>query len=157
MSSIAMRKRARQYSPIIVVEDNDEDFYALTRFFKKENCPNPIVRYSDGESCLDKLISTVEIESSNGPVTEEAHPCLILLDLNLPGTDGHAVLKRLKSHAKTKQIPITILTSSSREQDVRECYESGANAYMLKPVDYGEYSQIMSRMATFWLETVELP
>ena len=84
-------------------------------------------------------------------------PDVILLDLNLPRISGHDMLRRLKQDPRFKQVPIIVLTTSGRPDDVRLAYEAGANAYLLKPVEFARFTEIMEQLGRFWLEIVELP
>ena len=84
-------------------------------------------------------------------------PDVILLDLNLPRMGGHEVLQRLKQDPRFKSVPIIVLTTSGRADDIRMAYEAGANAYLLKPVEFARFTEVMGQLVTFWFETVELP
>jgi two-component system response regulator len=84
-------------------------------------------------------------------------PALILLDLKLPKISGLEVLARLKGNDRTRCLPVVILTSSREEQDLRECYRLGANSYLLKPVDYNQFSELVNLLGRYWLELNEPP
>ena len=84
-------------------------------------------------------------------------PAIILLDLNLPGTDGREVLKEIKSDPGLRMIPVIVLTSSSDERDIQACYAAGANSYLKKPVDLKGFIEAATRLKDFWLEIAILP
>jgi CheY-like chemotaxis protein len=84
-------------------------------------------------------------------------PDVILLDLNLPRMGGHELLHRIKQDARFKQLPILVLTTSGRHDDVRLAYDAGANAYLIKPVEFTRFTEVIEQLGKFWLETVELP
>ena len=91
-----------------------------------------------------------------GRSVEDA-PGLILLDLKLPKVSGHEVLRRLKADDRTKGIPVIVLSSSGEDKDVERCYELGVNSYVVKPVDFGEFTETVQRIGTYWLETNQAP
>jgi CheY-like chemotaxis protein len=80
-----------------------------------------------------------------------------LLDLNLPRMGGHELLREVKQDNRFKQVPIIVLTTSERPDDVRLAYDAGANAYLLKPVEFNRFTEVIGQLGKFWLETVELP
>lgn len=138
---------------ILIVEDSDDDFFATTRAFRKADLNNPVQRCSNGDQALDYLYR-------RGPYSDISiapRPCIILLDLNLPGTDGREVLRVLKSDPRLHSIPIIILTTSAAEQDVTHCYDAGANSYVQKPVDMAGFIRSIARLKEYWLEISILP
>jgi CheY-like chemotaxis protein len=139
--------------PILLVEDSPEDFEATRRALHKSGLRNPIYRCSDGDEALDFLHRRGEFaDASTAP-----RPGIILLDLNLPGTDGREVLADIKSDERLKQIPVIVLTTSSDDRDVEACYKSGANSYIQKPVDMDGFIKAIERLNDFWFEVVILP
>lgn len=139
--------------PILLVEDSPEDFEATRRALHKSGLRNPIYRCSDGDEALDFLHRRGEFsDSSKAP-----RPGIILLDLNLPGTDGREVLADIKSDDRLKQIPVIVLTTSNDDRDVEACYKSGANSYIQKPVDMDGFIKAIERLNDFWFEVVILP
>jgi two-component system, response regulator len=84
-------------------------------------------------------------------------PQLVLLDLKLPKVDGHGVLRAVRADPRTRRLPVVILTSSKEERDVLESYESGANAYVCKPVDFTEFATAVQQLGLFWLTVNEGP
>ena len=138
---------------VLLVEDSPEDYEATVRGLEKAGLKNKIFRCVDGEDALDFLYHRGAYqEPSTSP-----RPGIILLDLNLPGTDGREVLTEIKGDKCLHTIPIVILTTSSDEQDIRDCYENGANSYIKKPVDLEGFMLAMSRLNDYWLHVVVLP
>ena len=138
---------------ILIVEDSDDDFIATTRAFKKANLLNPVQRCSNGDQALDYLYQRGEFSApGNAP-----RPGMILLDLNLPGTDGREVLGIVKSDPHLRQIPVIVLTTSGAEQDIARCYDAGANSYVTKPVDLVGFVEAIARLKEYWLGVAVLP
>jgi CheY-like chemotaxis protein len=139
--------------PILLVEDSPEDFEATERALRRSGLKNPIFRCSDGDEALDFL-------HQRGRYSDPAQaprPGIILLDLNLPGTDGREVLSEIKQEPALKRIPVVVLTTSSDQRDIDACYQAGANSYMQKPVDMDGFLKSIERLHGYWLEVVILP
>lgn len=139
--------------PILLVEDSPEDYEATVRAFKRSGLKNPIYRCEDGENALDFL-------HRRGPYADperSPRPGVILLDLNLPGTDGREVLTAIKRDEQLKQIPVIVLTTSNDARDVESCYQAGANSYIQKPVDMEGFVRAIERLNGYWFEVVLLP
>ena len=139
--------------PILLVEDSPEDFEATVRALRKAGLANPIRRCSDGDEALDYLFE-------RGAYVEPGHaprPGIVLLDLNLPGTDGREVLEEIKRHDQLCSIPVIVLTTSTDERDIARCYHSGANSYIKKPVDLDGFIRAIQRLSDYWFEVVILP
>jgi CheY-like chemotaxis protein len=139
--------------PILLVEDSPEDFEATQRALRKSGLKNPLYRCADGDEALDYLFR-------RGAYTDPAtSPCpgIILLDLNLPGTDGREVLAEIKADPQLKQIPVVVLTTSSDDRDVDACYRAGASSYIQKPVDLDGFMRAIERLNDYWFEVVILP
>jgi two-component system, response regulator len=139
--------------PILLVEDSPEDTEATLRALKKAGLANPIHHCDDGDDALDFLYQRGK---HAGPDTAP-RPSVILLDLNLPGTDGREVLTEIKKDEQLKTIPVVVLTTSTDERDVQGCYRAGANSYVRKPVDLEGFLAAIRRMTDFWFEVVILP
>jgi len=138
---------------ILIVEDNDDDYMATVRAFKKANLANPINRCTNGDQALDYLYHRGEFsEPGKAP-----QPSIILLDLNLPGTDGRGVLQIIKADPDLMKIPVIVLTTSDAEQDIEKCYEAGANSYVKKPVDLEGFIKAIARLTEYWLDVSILP
>ena len=138
---------------ILVVEDNPDDFEATERALRKAGISNPIHHCEDGEDALDFLFNRGEYSS----VKDYPAPGLVLLDLNLPGTDGREVLQEMKNDPVKKSIPVIVLTTSTDSVDIEKCYDAGANSYMNKRIDLIEFMAAIQRMSDFWLEIALLP
>lgn len=139
--------------PILLVEDSPEDFEATRRALKKSGLKNPIYRCADGDEALDFLHRRGTFEDPGAA----PRPGIILLDLNLPGTDGREVLTHIKQDERLKQIPVIVLTTSTDDRDVDACYRAGANSYIQKPVDMDGFIKAIERLNDFWFEVVILP
>ncbi|MEQ8348348.1 MAG: response regulator [Sneathiellaceae bacterium] len=139
--------------PIMVVDDSDDDFEAMDRALRRGlPLANPILRFEGGEEALDYLFRR--------PPYDEQHvlpPALILLDLNMPGVDGRAVLKAVKADETTRRIPVVILTTSDDEWDVSNCYAEGASTFIKKPVDLDGFMQAVQVLKDYWLQVALLP
>lgn len=138
---------------ILIVEDNDDDFFATMRAFKKADLANPVQRCTNGDQALDYLFRRGEF-SDNG---KAPRPGIVLLDLNLPGTDGRQVLRAVKADPDLKKIPVIVLTTSRARQDIERCYADGANSYIQKPVNLEGFVQAIARLKEYWFEVVILP
>lgn len=139
--------------PILLVEDSPEDFETTERAFRRSGLKNPIYRCADGDDALDYL-------HRRGQYSDPAkapRPGVILLDLNLPGTDGREVLSEIKQDPNLKQIPVIVLTTSKDERDIEVCYRCGANSYIQKPVDLDGFMKAIERLNDYWFEVVILP
>ncbi|MGB7084418.1 MAG: response regulator [Phormidesmis sp.] len=139
---------------LLVVEDSDEDFEVLTRILAK-NCKasTPMKRCCDGDEALDFLYRKEDYTD----ISLKRLPSVILLDLNLPGTDGREVLAQLKQDEHLKVIPIVVFTTSSNPKDVDTCYRYGVNSYLLKQMDLKPLKQSVCLFMDYWLKTAVLP
>lgn len=145
---------ARQHQqPLLIVEDSDEDFAALTRTIDKAQIPNPVYRCEDGEEALDFLYNEGEYQDK----ILFPRPSLILLDLNLPGTDGREVLAELKQNRDLKIIPVVIFSTSSHPKDIDACYHHGISGYIVKPMDSDRLNYLVQTFLDYWFNAVELP
>jgi len=138
---------------ILIVEDNDDDFFATTRAFKKADLANPVRRCTNGDQALDYLFRRGEFSDPD----RAPRPGIILLDLNLPGTDGRQVLRVVKADPSLKKIPVIVLTTSRARQDIEKCYADGANSYIQKPVNLEGFVQAVTRLKEYWFEIAILP
>ncbi|AFY47371.1 response regulator containing a CheY-like receiver domain and an HTH DNA-binding domain [Nostoc sp. PCC 7524] len=139
--------------PLLVIEDSDEDFEALWRIMQKETVLNPIFRCRDGDEALDFLYHTGDYSD---PKTAP-RPSIILLDLNLPGTDGREVIAQIKQDQDLKSIPIVVLTTSSNPKDIEICYRYCIASYILKPIDINRLVKTIQTFLIYWLDIVILP
>ena len=138
---------------ILLVEDNPDDVELTLRAFKKNNILNRVIIAKDGAEALDFLFGT---GTYAGRELKDL-PVVILLDLKLPKIDGMEVLKRIRQDNRTKLIPVVILTSSAEPKDVVNGYSLGANGYVRKPVEFGQFVEAMKDLGLFWLLWNEAP
>jgi len=131
---------------ILLVEDNDDDVELTRRAFRKINLDNELVVARDGQEALDYVYCTGTHASR-----EPTMPEVILLDLKLPKIDGLDVLRRLRQDPRSKLVPVVVLTSSTQDRDIVESYELGANSYVQKPVDFGEFLEATRQLGMYWL------
>ena len=137
---------------IIIVEDSPEDYETTLRAFKKVGMKNKVLRFEMGDDCVDYLFGRGEYEGR-----EVVLPGLIMLDLNLPGTDGIEVLKIIKSDSRLKKIPVVVLTTSDDINDIDKCYLLGANSYIQKPVGFEGFINAITKLKEYWFEISILP
>jgi CheY-like chemotaxis protein len=139
--------------PILLVEDSPEDFEATLRAFQKSGLKNTVLRCADGDEALDYLHRRGQYADPD----RSPRPGVILLDLNLPGTDGREVLNEIKNSERLRDIPVVVLTTSADERDITACYRAGANSYIQKPVDIDGFMKAIERLNGYWFEVVILP
>jgi CheY-like chemotaxis protein len=139
--------------PILLVEDTPEDAEATLRAFKKAGMANPIYHCRDGDEALDFLRHRGRYKDA----AQAPRPGMILLDLNMPGTDGREVLSEIKADESLRQIPVIVLTTSADERDIQTCYRDGANSYIQKPVDMKGFVESIQRLVDYWYHIVLLP
>ena len=143
-----------QPSRLLIIEDSDEDFEALSRiinFFS--SFALKIDRCIDGDDALDFLNRVGEYQEN----IDLFYPDLIVLDLNLPGTDGREILVTIKQSETLKKIPIVVFSTSSNPKDIEACYQSGANSYLYKPMNIGELKESVRMMLDYWFKATVLP
>ncbi|HBP87882.1 MAG: response regulator [Nitrospira sp.] len=138
---------------ILLIEDSPEDAEATLRSFQKSGLRNPIKRCENGDEALAYLFK----KNPDQDQPPEPPPGLILLDLNLPGTDGREVLRTVKADPKLKKIPVIVLTTSSDERDIESCYQDGANSYIVKPVEAEGLFTAVLKLKDYWFELVVFP
>jgi CheY-like chemotaxis protein len=130
---------------ILLVEDNPDDEALAIRALRKNNIKNEIVVARDGVEAIDYLEG------------DGRKPCLILLDIKLPRKNGFDVLAQVRGGAKTRMIPVVILTSSREEDDLARGYSLGANSYIRKPVDFKQFTEAVRQLGLYWLGINEPP
>ncbi|MEC4816156.1 MAG: response regulator [Scytonema sp. PMC 1069.18] len=138
---------------ILVVEDSDEDFAAFTRVMKEAAFSCLMYRTCNGDDALDYLYR----QGSYTDPRSSPRPSVILIDLNLPGTDGREVIEQLKQDETLKMIPIVVLTTSSSPKDIEACYRYGVNTYILKPFGVDALRKSIQNFLSYWFETAVLP
>jgi CheY-like chemotaxis protein len=130
---------------ILLVEDDPNDVELTLSALAANGLANEVAVARDGEQALDYLFRRGAYASR-----EEGNPTVMLLDLKLPKVDGVEVLKRVKAEPHLKTIPVVVLTSSREEQDLVRSYNSGTNAYVVKPVDFHEFVEAVRELGLFW-------
>jgi two-component system, response regulator len=131
---------------ILLVEDNPNDVKLTLHAFATANLGNTVHVARDGVEALEYLFG---VEQADQKIPNR--PKLILLDLKLPRLNGHEVLKRIKGDPRTSGIPVVVLTSSSEERDVMKTYEVGANSYIVKPVNFEQFTEAVRDIGKYWL------
>lgn len=132
---------------ILLVEDNPRDLEITLRALKKHNLANHVVHFKDGQEALDWIFAVGEYAER-----ELNHlPKVVLLDLKLPKVDGIEVLRALRADPRTRRLPVVVLTSSREEQDVVRAYDLGVNSYIVKPVDFENFSAAVAQTGHYWL------
>lgn len=137
-------------SDVLLVEDNPSDVYLTQVAFRRSRSESQIHVVEDGIQAMAFLRRELPYDSA-------PRPDLVLLDLNLPRKDGHKVLEEMKSDSDLSRIPVIVLTTSTAEADVHRCYESHANCYIAKPVDFDHFERVVREIESFWFNVVTLP
>jgi CheY-like chemotaxis protein len=134
--------------PILLVEDNPDDVELTLRAFARRKMVNPVEVARDGEEALAWL----DRWEAGAPL-----PLAILLDLKLPRVDGLEVLRRLRMHERFRTLPVVVLTTSSEDQDIQTAYRLGANSYIVKPVDFAKFLDVVTQIELYWCLLNEPP
>lgn len=133
--------------PILLVEDNEADAELALRAFRRRKLSNPVYVVRDGEEALDYI-------HRRGRFAEDAPvPSVILLDLRIPKVDGLDVLRQLKQDPVYRNVPVVVLTTSAEDRDVRRSYELGASSYIVKPVEFEKFQEVVERIDLYWMVT----
>jgi two-component system response regulator len=132
---------------ILLVEDNPRDAELIIRAFKKRNLANNLIHVEDGSEALDFLFNRGKYKERK----ESASPKIVLLDLKLPKVNGLEVLRQIKLNEHTRTIPVVVVTSSAEDPDIKLAYELGANSYVVKPVNFEAFTEVMSNLGLYWL------
>jgi two-component system, response regulator len=132
---------------IVLVEDNPRDAELALRALKKRNLADKLVWVRDGAAALEFIFGA----GTDGNREVCHRPKVILLDLKLPKVDGLEVLRRLKAHEEAKTIPVVVLTSSREERDIVQSYKLGVNSYIVKPVNFDNFSEAVAQLGMYWL------
>ena len=132
---------------ILLVEDNPRDAELMIRALKKRNLANRLFHVTDGVEAIDFLLHKGKFSDRINTIS----PRIIFLDLKLPKIDGLQVLKEIRSNYSTRTIPVVIVTSSKEDPDILKAYELGASSYVVKPVDFESFSEVMSNLGFYWL------
>lgn len=142
------RREAHEDRPVLVVEDSDEDFDTFQEASRQAGVANHIHRATSGDQCLRLL---------RGDGAAPLRPALVLMDLNIPGTDGREALAAIKADPSLHDLPVVVVTTSANPKDLAFCYRAGANAYHVKPVRYADHLQVLLDVLVYWLAHVTLP
>jgi len=138
---------------ILLIEDNPADVEITLEAFRRSRSGTRVSVCRDGEDALDYLFQRGRYaRGQNAP-----RPDMILLDLNLPKRSGLELLEQVKQHETLREIPVIVLTTSDRDDDVRRCYRLGANNYLTKPVQFDECVKLVATIQQYWLELSKLP
>ena len=138
---------------ILLIEDGPDDVEITLRAFQKHALANKVRVVRDGEEALECLFSTGRYAGQ----VACSNPRLILLDLKLPKVDGNEILQRCKSDPRTKSIPVVVLTSSREERDLIDTYNLGANSYIIKPLDFLQFTETIRQVSLYWMGLNQLP
>lgn len=138
---------------ILLVEDNPDDEALALRALQRSNVHNRVVVARDGAEALNYLFATGAYAGRDS----SEMPVVVLLDLKLPKIDGLEVLRRLRADHRTRLLPVVILTSSKEEQDLVNGYRLGANSYVRKPVEFGQFGEAVAQLGLYWLLVNEPP
>jgi two-component system response regulator len=137
---------------ILLAEDSDADAELIARALRKGNIVNRVVRVRDGVEALEFVFREGAFKERRGN-----QPRLILLDLKMPRLTGLDVLRRLKADAAARLIPVVVLTSSAEEQDVMESYKLGVNSYLVKPVAFADFTNVIGQTGLYWAVMNRVP
>ena len=137
---------------IILIEDNPSDVELTKRAFRKARIANPLKIFDNGQSAIDYLSEYVKNDKRKVDT-----PLLVLLDVNLPVMSGLEVLKFIKTNAHLKKLLVVMLTTSSEHRDLEQAYELGANSYIIKPVDFEKFSDLVAQIGMYWMVINEPP
>lgn len=137
---------------ILLVEDNPDDEALALRAMRKNNIGNAVIVARDGAEALDILFRRGAFEEQNPGLPE-----VVLLDLKLPKVDGLDVLRQIRQNARTRLLPVVILTSSKEDQDLISGYRLGANSFIRKPVDFDQFVEAVRQLGLYWLVLNQAP
>jgi two-component system response regulator len=138
--------------PILLAEDSKHDVMAVKRAWKQHAIPNELFVVRDGEECLDYLHK----RGKYTPPEEAPFPGVLLLDINMPKVNGLDVLRHIRNDPDLKRLPVVVLTTSKRDEDLLESYDLNVNAYVAKPLHFDEFSAAINTIYQFW-KIVEQP
>lgn len=138
---------------MLLVEDNDQDEKLILRVLRKANLINEVDVVRDGQQALDYLAAVGEYAHRQ----DAQLPTVVLLDINLPRVNGLEVLRRLRAEERTRLLPIVMLTSSDDQRDLLSSYLDGANSFVRKPLDFGEFAQTVAQLGVYWMALNQSP
>ncbi len=132
---------------ILLIEDNKNDAELAIRAFRKANLNNHLIHLKNGVEALEFLFGTGKFDGRD--ISKK--PKVILLDLKMPKLNGLEVLAQIKANEQTKAIPVVVLTSSKEHPDIKRAYALGANSYIVKPVEFDDFSKVVTDLGFYWL------
>jgi two-component system, response regulator len=135
---------------VLLVEDNEDDIVIIQEAFAEARLVNVIKTVRDGEEALAYL-------RRNGKHKLATMPGLILLDINMPKKNGFEVLKEMKADSKLRSLPVVMLTTSDREEDIVRSYANGASSYIRKPVDFDQFAKVVKQFELYWTLISQIP
>jgi two-component system response regulator len=138
---------------ILLVEDNPADVKITQRALKESGVGVDLIVVRDGQEAVDYLFR----QGAHAGAPNWRSPSLILLDLNLPRMNGREVLERVRGNPDLRTVPVVVLTTSRRQEDVQQMYACGANTYIEKPNDFNRFVQVLQTIHRYWLDTALLP
>ncbi|HEY3242757.1 MAG TPA: response regulator [Phycisphaerae bacterium] len=130
---------------ILLVEDSAHDIELTLAALAEKHLANEVVVVRDGEEALDYLLRRNRYRLRGGQ-----HPAVVLLDIKLPKLDGLELLRQIRADADIGDIPVVVLTSSNQDPDLKRAYELGASAYVVKPVEFAEFTNVIKEVGLFW-------
>ncbi len=147
-----IKERSMELKRILLVEDSINDVELILTSLAENHLGNEVVVVRDGEEALDYLYRRGMYR-----LRREGNPVVVLLDLKLPKVDGIEVLSELKANNLLRTVPVVVLTSSREDHDLARCYELGTNAYVVKPIDFHEFVDVIKGLGLFWAIINEPP
>ncbi|MEW6325712.1 MAG: response regulator, partial [Nitrospirota bacterium] len=138
---------------ILLVEDNPDHAMMTTRALKRGKLNNTVHWVKNGQEALDYLFR----QDGYADAGKAPTPGLVLLDLNLPKYSGFEILQRIKQDEALKALPVVMLTTSGRDEEVKKCYDLGANSYITKPVQFEDFADVIQKLELYWLLVNRLP
>ena len=138
---------------ILLVEDNPKDAEMTQRALRKHNFGNRLHWVKDGAEALDYVFCRGAYQGRE----PARSPRLILLDIKMPKVDGIEVLRQVKADERTRAVPVVVMTSSNEERDVIESYRLGVNSYIVKPVDFAAFLEVVAKIGLYWVLTNRVP
>lgn len=137
---------------ILLAEDDSNDAELTLTALQEHGVANPVDRVRDGAEALDYLYRRGEYQGLNNPP-----PVVVLLDIKMPKVDGIEVLRQIKADPKLRVLPVVMLTSSREERDLMESYRIGVNGYVVKPVEFHDFIDVVTKLGVFWAAVNEAP
>jgi CheY-like chemotaxis protein len=138
---------------ILLVEDNPADIKITQRALRESGVPVDLLVVRDGQEAVEYLLR----QGAHGADPAWRNPDLILLDLNLPRLTGRQVLDRIRTTPALRAVPVVVLTTSRRMEDIQDMYSAGANTYIEKPQDFNRFVEVLQTIQRYWLDTALLP